>query len=161
MPNHDARAIANWFIERGRLDAGRAFTPMQLQKLVYISHGWNLALNNGQRLVAEPVEAWDYGPVYPRLYSGLAKWGADGVRSPIGALGAGWLERPIVPQVDAEEAQILEAVYEGYAELNGPQLSNLTHAPGTPWTATYEPGVRHKVIPNELIERHFRELSQR
>lgn len=161
MPHHDSRAIANWFIRRGQLDGGRAFTPMQLQKLVYIAHGWNLVANDGQELVSEPVEAWDYGPVYPVLYSHLANWGADQVRKPIKSYARDWVGREIDPDLDPDEAEVLEAVYEGYAKLNGLQLSNLTHQPGTPWSDTYEQGVRHKRIPNELIRRHFDELAQK
>ncbi|MBL4556355.1 MAG: hypothetical protein JKP98_01510 [Rhodobacteraceae bacterium] len=53
MPSHDPRAIANEFI---KLNGGN-MNQMKLQKLVYISHGWNLAINR-EHLVSGRIEAW-------------------------------------------------------------------------------------------------------
>ena len=63
MPRHDARAVANRFIELGQ-EGDTEFTQMQLQKLVYIAHGLNLALNNGEQLIREQVQAWDWDLLY-------------------------------------------------------------------------------------------------
>ncbi len=40
----------------------KILTPMHLLRLVYISHGWMLAIY-GRSLFHESVEAWKYGPV--------------------------------------------------------------------------------------------------
>src|SRR6476619_3832573 len=75
MPNV-SMAIANEFLKKpGALGV---LTQMQLQKLTYIAHGWNLALNE-RRLVSDELEAWDYGPVYPMLYDHAKYFG----KSPI------------------------------------------------------------------------------
>lgn len=63
--------IANEFIRRG-LREGRAFDQMQLQKLVYIAHGWCLAFS-GEPLTGDRPEAWDFGPVYRRLANALQR----------------------------------------------------------------------------------------
>ena len=65
--------IANEFIRRG-LREGRAFDQMQLQKLVYIAHGWCLAFS-GEPLTGDRPEAWDFGPVYRRLANALQSQG--------------------------------------------------------------------------------------
>ena len=44
---------------------GRVLTPMQVLKLVYISHGWMLGLLD-QPLVAEAIEAWRGVALRPR-----------------------------------------------------------------------------------------------
>lgn len=67
--------IANEFIRLGAKN-GRAFDQSQLQKLVYIAHGWCLAVSR-QPLTGDRPEAWSFGPVYRRLagcleYAGLA-----------------------------------------------------------------------------------------
>ena len=61
--------IANEFIRRAAAEK-RALTQMQLQKLVYIAHGWNLAIN-GEKLTHDDPQAWDYGPVYRDLWEAL------------------------------------------------------------------------------------------
>lgn len=65
MPDFDARVIVNNFL---RLRASDAYPQqMQIQKLVFTAHGWNLAVNN-QPLVEEPALAWDNGPVFPSIW---------------------------------------------------------------------------------------------
>ena len=57
MPNHNALAIMNEFVERAR---PVNLPQMKFQKLVYMAHGWNLAINNDP-LVSNRIEAWDGG----------------------------------------------------------------------------------------------------
>ena len=64
MP-HRAVSIANEFLKMP--GAKETLIQMQLQKLVYLANGWNLAIN-GMPLVSDNAEAWDYGPVYRALY---------------------------------------------------------------------------------------------
>ena len=73
--------IANEFIRRAASE-GKSFTQMQLQKLVYIANGWNLAIS-GVPLTQDEPQAWDYGPVYPYLWKALRSYGREGVKRPI------------------------------------------------------------------------------
>ena len=58
----DPKAVANKFLELGERDGVSDITPMKLLKLVYIAHGWHLALSEGKKpLVNEASEAWKYG----------------------------------------------------------------------------------------------------
>ncbi len=41
-------------------------SPLKLQKLVYLVHGWHLAYVERPAINKEP-EAWKYGPVFPEI----------------------------------------------------------------------------------------------
>src|SRR5271154_4906780 len=72
---YNAKQIATEFIQLANAD-GKKLTPMQLQKLVYFAYGWYLAIT-GERLIDERVEAWQWGPVIPSLYSAFREYGSD------------------------------------------------------------------------------------
>lgn len=106
-------------------------SPMKLIKLVYISHGINLAVL-GKPLFNEDVMAWQYGPVIVSIYEKVKKYKRD----------------PIHPDefgdADAEEdmyegnRKAIECAMDIYGELEAGQLS--------------------KIIPNEDIRKHYREI---
>ncbi|MDE0126958.1 MAG: DUF4065 domain-containing protein [Bryobacterales bacterium] len=128
---------------------------MQLLKLVYIAHGWNLAIHQ-RPLVREAVEAWKYGPVISDLYHGVKRWGAGFVRHRLPGYFAS------EEGFTREDEELVSSVLSAYRDLNGLELSNLTHRRGTPWYEVYyEQGGkdrRHAVIPNRLIKEHFQSL---
>jgi uncharacterized phage-associated protein len=157
-------AIANEFIRRARAEK-RALTQMQLQKLVYIAHGWNLAIN-GQPLTYDSPEAWDYGPVYKELRRALRHYGSDAVTKDIkyDDYVPGCFEDASEQDARAElspgEQAVIDRVYRDYSKYHAFQLSALTHKRGTPWTTVYQDGSgKFREIPAEMIRGHFVELA--
>jgi uncharacterized phage-associated protein len=73
--------IANEFIRMGA-SSGETFTQMHLQELVYIAHGWCLALT-GEPLTGDRPEARQYGPEYRRISEALVKCGTRPVTTKI------------------------------------------------------------------------------
>ena len=61
-----SKTVAHEFLRLARERSG-SVKPLQLMKLVYIAHGWILALYH-RALVGDKIEAWTYGPVIPILY---------------------------------------------------------------------------------------------
>jgi len=119
--------------------------PLNLMKLVYISHGWALALRDTP-LFPEPVEAWRYGPVIRKLYQATKHFG----RSPVVVGGLGECEE------DASEFDVLlENVVDKYGEFGGIALSNLTHRNGTPWGKMYRKDRLGISIDNALIAAYY------
>ncbi|WP_439476522.1 Panacea domain-containing protein [Brevundimonas sp.] len=149
-----ASTVANEFFRLAQ-ESGRPLTPMQYVKLTYIAHGWSLALR-GSPLISEPVEAWKFGPVIPHLYQRLKHYGAGPVTAPIG--DALWAP---AEALDEDTRGLLRGVFEKYGSLNGIQLSHLTHKPGTPWSAVYDPEGWGEQIPDSLIREHYTNLSDR
>lgn len=165
MP-HLAAEIANTFLNfpgaKGRL------TQMQLQKLCYLAHGWNLAINQGP-LISDRVEAWDYGPVFPDLYDHTKFFGKNPLKrlitpdddDAVRFFFNGENDTPYSADLSTDEAAVIERVWKRYGQLSAYQLSNLTHQPGTPWFQIYRQSQNDKTIPDPLIEDHFLELGQR
>lgn len=147
---YDSKHIANRLIQLA-YDRGETLTPMQLIKLVYIAHGWMLGLYH-RPLIGDDVQAWQYGPVIPRLYNALRNYRSNPVTAQVGAANT---------PIDGEAESILRQVYERYGRMSGPALSRLTHAAGTPWAYTYTPGTFGLVIPTDIIEDHYAQLEAR
>jgi uncharacterized phage-associated protein len=147
-----ALAVANEFIRLAAED-GRTLTPLQLIKLVYIAHGWMLGLYH-RPLINDRIEAWKYGPVIPRLYRELKKYGAGSVP---GKISEGRFSS--TSPLDEHERDLIRQVYNIYGKRTGVQLSQITHERGTPWDTTWEPDLMGVPISNDLIEEHYRRLA--
>ena len=159
--SYPALAIANYFIDKGNVEDD-PLDHLRLQKLVYIAHGWNLAVH-GEPLIREAVEAWKYGPVIPSLYHQFKRWGNDLITENGVELSGMRARVPNVEYGDERVRQVLDAVWDGYKRFSGVQLSNLTHESGTPWDATWreQRGKGSARIPNDRIEKHFLTRARR
>jgi uncharacterized phage-associated protein len=147
--------VANYFLDRADRE-GRAITQMQLQKLVYIAYGWALALK-GERLFDEPIEAWEHGPVIRSLYDEFKRFGKGAIQGRATEFNLENFDtsEPRVPESDKDTFLILDKVWAAYHRFSGWQLRQKTHEPDTPWSVTYDPGKRDKIIPDEVIRPHF------
>lgn len=146
---HDSLNIANRFLSLAE-EQGDSLTPMQLLKLVYIAHGWMYGLY-GRPLISDEVQAWQYGPVIPKLYDAIKHFHSHPVQ------GRLYCEAK-TPLTMAEDS-IVKQVYDIYGHMSGPALSRLTHMGGTPWERTYVPGSFGKAISPDLIENHYRAMA--
>jgi uncharacterized phage-associated protein len=93
---------------------------MKLQKLLYYSQAWHLAITN-EPLFDEDVEAWTYGPVVNRIWQGHRR-----MRT-VREWRAGQLDR-----LAGEARDIVALVCAEYGSRSGDELSLLTHGE-TPW----------------------------
>jgi len=150
MPNHSARAIANEFIGRN----GGPMSQMKLQKLVYMAHGWNLAINQ-KPLIKDRIEAWDGGPVMRTIWNHLRDLGYN---SGSYFLGNSKAEK-YVADLSASEKNIIDHVWEKYGGYTGLSLSEMTHKPGTPWSNAYFGSGQNSPLSEKDIKQHFVELA--
>lgn len=146
----DTLNVANRFLALAG-ERRDTLTPMQLLKLVYIAHGWMLGLY-GVPLIRDEVQAWQYGPVIPKLYNAVRRYRSQPVEQAISSNA----NDPLSPQ----EESVIKQVYDIYGNMSGPALSRLTHAVGTPWALTYRDGEHGILIPQDIIEDHYQRLAR-
>lgn len=141
-----ANIIANEFIALAHQE-DKQLTNMQLQKLVYIAQGYNLALLN-QCLYFNNTHAWQWGPVVPNLYKKLQQYGPGIVANPI------TIQEDIVSPIPTESKEIITAVWDSYGSYTGGQLSSITHQSDSPWSVTW--AEKHfSIIPIKRITAHY------
>jgi uncharacterized phage-associated protein len=142
-----SQAVANKFLQLAN-ESGKPLTNMQLQKLVFIAHGFTLAILD-RPLYHKDTHAWQFGPVIPNLYKALQKYGNGFVKDSI--------ETDDSLDEDSPEMGIIKAVWKSYGHMTGAQLSSLTHKPGTPWSITWAEK-QFGVIQPEIISGHYKNI---
>lgn len=117
---YSAFDIAQWFINRAKLDADltcdetNLISQLKLQKLLYYAQACSLALNN-ERLFDDSILAWKLGPVVEKVYQKYKPCG----RRPIEYF------EPVA--FDEETEVLLEFIYSKFAIYQASHLVNLTH----------------------------------
>jgi uncharacterized phage-associated protein len=154
--------VANEFIARfgqvGEID------HMKLQKLLYFTNGWYLGLA-GQSLLIENPQVWRYGPVFRWVYNAFSRFGKGYILAPLAGnpFGDGKPDR-LNEAALGNVGNLIEWVWGEYGGKTGVQLSDETHAPGTPWqriaaahSYTVKPGT--EISPREDWE-YFAKLVE-
>ena len=152
MSNYSALAIANEFL---RLSPSVSYDQMKMQKLVYMFHGWNLAINH-EPLVRDRIEAWDGGPVFRSIWDHIRDFG---VNTQERLLINPATKEPYFVDLTEQERNVLAHVWDRYGTYSGARLSKLTHQEGTPWYQAFA-RCRNAPISNETIEHHYTQLAQ-
>jgi uncharacterized phage-associated protein len=162
----NAKAVANEFLKLAAGE-GKKLSPMQVLKLVYLAHGWYLAIA-GKPLLDEQVEAWKFGPVVPSLYREFKKYGNGPISEPARTSkivsNSGKMTLSLVPfEITGDEAglatQVIREVWNKYKNLTAIQLSNLTHLPESPWSQTPNKEINGTDISNARIREYFASLA--
>lgn len=140
----------------------RRLTPMQVNKLSYIAHGFTLAMTN-KPLFSDKVEAWRYGPVIPTLYHELKGFGRKLIDvlpyCKTGLDDPGLVKRLAFTSsaIPKPHQHVVDQVLEVYGDWSAAGLSTKTHEKGSPWDECYRPGVRGIEIPNTVTQRYYKE----
>lgn len=136
--------VAAYFV---RLDDARdiedGITNLKLQKLVYYAQGYHLAYFDTP-LFSNHIEAWQYGPVVPDLYTELSYFG----RNPVdldeleAKLGYTLAEFSFV----GETKNLLDSVFEQLGQFSAWKLMEMTHEE-EPWKST---PLKEEITNNKL-----------
>jgi uncharacterized phage-associated protein len=145
---HKAEEIAETIIDLSRKRNINDLTNLKLQKLLYYSQAWHLALTDNPIFI-EDVEAWIHGPVVPRVFGTFKeyRWGV--------------ISREVKPINDDSIIRHIEEVIHTYGKFGATELERLTHSE-EPWIsarrglAPDEPS--RNVIPKEHMKNFYQGL---
>lgn len=115
---YDSLAIASYIEKRCKELNYSGINNTKIQKLLYCCYGAVLVVED-KRLCKEYPRAWDYGPVFPRVYSYISKN----------------KKLEDIPQVSLRDniKDILDTVIDFFGKFSGGQLSQWSHEEGSPW----------------------------
>jgi uncharacterized phage-associated protein len=129
---HDARAIANFFLDRAS-EKSRPITAMTLLKVLYFAHAWHLAKCECP-LIAQPFEAWQHGPVNRVVYEQIKAMGSKRITKRLTSFdpeSCAFRETPY--NFDYDRTLFLSHIFDYYSQFHPFKLSDLTHEEGSPW----------------------------
>lgn len=96
---------------------------LRLQKLLYYTQGWSLALR-GKPLFNERIEAWAHGPVLPDVFKEFADYRSQAIPPDSFPYRSGSLSE--------EERDHIESVWNAYKKYSALSLREMTHRE-PPW----------------------------
>ena len=134
---------------------GIKLSNLQLQKLIYVAHGYLLGWKN-KPLVDDEIEAWKYGPVVDSVYNEFKRF----VNKEIPTDNISELKTELDSDPDATE--VINGVLNLYGTKTAVELVSLTHQEDTPWDIVWQQdGGQHSrsiPIPSDVIKNHFRKV---
>jgi uncharacterized phage-associated protein len=130
--------LAEYIVKKCITDE-KPITNLQLQKILYYVQ--KAFLDHNDRAFSEPIEAWQFGPVVPKVYYRFGGFGA----MPITITGKN-------NTISEKDAAIIDPIVESKREMYPWDLVADTHKPGGAWAQTYRNGEgNHQTISEELI----------
>ncbi|MEN8218208.1 MAG: type II toxin-antitoxin system antitoxin SocA domain-containing protein [Pseudomonadota bacterium] len=118
MSTYQVNQIADWFLASIDREAGDTISHFKLQKLMYYTQAWSLAIN-GKCLFDEDFEAWTHGPVLPSLWYRFKELGWDSI--PPSAISSKC-------DISTEVVELLSYILNSYGNLSAKPLEELTHS---------------------------------
>lgn len=126
----------------------------KLQKLLYICDG--IMLSYGENLINEHARAWNYGPVYPKVYKWYSKHRGKVFNLP--------LDSKFVQDIESRNChKVVEKVLSTFGSWTAVQLSDWSHLPGSPWETalSVSGGKMNAVIDKDVMKEYFGGLLEK
>lgn len=140
----DSRDVAA-YIAQECIKNGYRYNNTKIQKLLYCAYGAVLAGRN-RRLCDEYPRAWQYGPVFPKVFKAVSK-GQDLAQYSYVVRDSG---------LD-DIKKLVDTSVRIFGKYNATALSKWSHKTGSPWdTVTSQDGFKwNDFIPDDLISDYF------
>ena len=131
--------------------SGWNLSHLKLQKILYIAHMVFMGRNNGNPLVDEEFEAWDYGPILPSIYHRLKGFGTSSVKDVF--YDASTID-------GTKEGDLIREAHEQLRHKEPAELVAITYRPGGAWSNNHRSGRKHITIPNvDILDEYRNKLA--
>lgn len=137
MSSITAHHVADYLLAFAR-EHGDCLTNLKLQKLLYYSQAWYLALY-GKPIFDDAFEAWVHGPVVRSVYRRFNRYRFNPI--------TGSVDKPDLPR---RVRSLIEEVFSKYGCFTGWDLERLTHEE-VPWLAARD-GLPPEAISSAEID---------
>ena len=143
--------VVNWFLSQSNVE--NRITHLALQKLLYFTQGWSLALNN-KCMFHDDCEAWVHGAVYRNVYEEFKKFKYNPLP---------YIDKKI--ELSPEEIVVLENVKKYYFEVYTPKTLELICHLEEPYKKIrmgYDETCKSEdIIPKELIKDYYLKVAKK
>lgn len=119
------------------------YNNTKIQKLLYCCYGCFLAKYN-ERLVDEYPRAWQYGPVFPRVFNYIHK-------------KKDLMERTPITDLPEDKENFLRNIINVFGKYDAVPLSEWSHKKGSPWEQVVSEFGLQQFIPDDIIKNYFKE----
>ena len=139
----DSVLLAKYIIKQAQKKGIYDMSITKLQKLLYAFDGGMLA--NDINIVNENCKAWQYGPVYPKVFT---KINPEDFNKNYDNLN--------IDDIDSKEhsytiKKMVEVVLDNFGKYSAGQLSAWSHRKGSPWSQT----PKNEKISKDLMKEYF------
>ena len=153
--------IADYLIAK----SGGTLDPVHLLELVYISHGYTLAIKQ-RPLVYDIVRARTEAPTIESLYYQLRRYGSSPItrflyNNKDVTTGSDISEQTnFLDRELADHRDVLDRVYEQFGSLSCRDLLTITHKTGSPWDQCYVHKTPFNNIPDCITKEYYEKILE-
>ncbi len=120
-------------------EKGFSMTNLKLQKMLYFIQ--REEIKNGRVAFEDRIEAWQYGPVIPKVYYRFAGYGPVSIILDINS-------RDIKIQNDTKIS--VDKIFDEYIEQNVWNMVDETHTPGNAWDIASSRGYKAEITVDDI-----------
>lgn len=129
----------------------KEFDKLQLQKLLFLTYS-EYIIKHDKPLFSDEFEAWQYGPLIPKLHEELSNYKYEKVRLKDVELEKIKLKLKFSKIGDIEDIlECADSVIRKYGEKTGGNLIDITHVKQGPWDIVMKRDGLYSKIPWQLV----------
>lgn len=144
-----ANQIADYIVNLSNYTIEDDVTNLKLQKLLYYVQGHYSAIT-GELLFEDAIQAWQHGPVIPKVYNMYKIYGYNVIVTP--------KQNASFSFIDNTTKVLIHKITNYYKQFSASKLRQMTHEE-RPWKETYKIGLPNLIISNELIRSFFKQST--